>query len=83
MKGAGTVARIDSFGLRKRVSYLKYHCFRSFVADESIVINPIDTSEQLVDIEEATYGLVILVCYVRLSYYVSSFRGSVRIQESN
>ena len=45
-----TVAKSPKFTPRTKHIAIKYHHFRSFVADGSIVINPIDTSEQLADI---------------------------------
>ena len=45
-----TVAKAPKFTPRTKHIAIKYHHFRSFVSDGSIVINPIDTSEQLADI---------------------------------
>ena len=45
-----TVATSPKFTPRTKHIAIKYHHFRSFVANGSIVINPIDTSEQLADI---------------------------------
>ena len=45
-----TVATSPKFTPRTKHIAIKYNHFRSFVADGSIVINPIDTSEQLADI---------------------------------
>ena len=43
------VARSPKFTPRTKHIAIKYHHFRSFVSDGKIVINPIDTSEQLAD----------------------------------
>ena len=45
-----TVATAPKFTPRTKHTAIKYHHFRSFVSNGSIVINPIDTSEQLADI---------------------------------
>ena len=45
-----TVAKSPKFTPRTKHIAIEYHHFRRFVADGSIVINPIATSEQLVDI---------------------------------
>ena len=45
-----TVATAPKFTPRTKHIAIKYHHFRSFVSNGSIVINPIDTSEQLADI---------------------------------
>ena len=45
-----TVANSPKFTPRTKHIAIKYHHFRSFVADGSIVIKPIDTAEQLADI---------------------------------
>ena len=45
-----TVATSPKFTPRTKHIAIKYHHFRSFVADGSIVIKPIDTAEQLADI---------------------------------
>ena len=44
-----TVATSPKFTPRTKHIAIKYHHFRSFVADGSIDTNPIDTSEQLAD----------------------------------
>ena len=44
-----TVAKDPKFTLRTKHIAIKYHHFRSFVSDGTIVINPIDTSEQFAD----------------------------------
>ena len=67
---------------------IKYDHFRSFVADESIVINPVDTSEQLVDIltkslghksfsclRKQPMGWYFLVCYVSFILLCLQFQG--------
>ena len=45
-----TVANAPKFTPRTKHIAIKYHHFRSYVANGSIIINPIDTSEQLADI---------------------------------
>ena len=45
-----TVAKSPKFTPRTKHIAIKYHYFRSYVASGSIVINPIDTSEQIADI---------------------------------
>ena len=45
-----TVATSPKFTPRTKHIAIKYHHFRSFVADGSIVIKPIDTAEKLADI---------------------------------
>ena len=40
-----TIAKSVKFTPRTKHTAIKYHLFRSFVADDSIIINPIDTSE--------------------------------------
>ena len=45
-----TVAKSSKYTPRTKHTAIKYHHFRSFVSDGRIVINPIDTSEQLTDI---------------------------------
>ena len=45
-----TVAKCPKYTPRTKHIAIKYHYFRSFVTDGSIIINPIDTSEQIVDI---------------------------------
>ena len=44
-----TVAKSPKFTPRTKHIAIKYHHFRSYVSDGSIVINPIDTSEQIAD----------------------------------
>ena len=44
-----TVAKAPKFTPRTKHIAIKYHHFRSFVSEGTIVINPIDTSEQLAD----------------------------------
>ena len=44
------VAMSPKFTPRTKHIAIKYHHFRSFVADETIIINSIDTKEQLADI---------------------------------
>ena len=43
------VAQSPKFTPRTKHIAIKYHHFRSFVSEGTIVINPIDTSEQLAD----------------------------------
>ena len=45
-----TVAKSPKFTPRTKHIAIKYHHFRSYVYDGQIVINPIDTTEQLADI---------------------------------
>ena len=45
-----TVAKSPKFTPRTKHIAIKYHHFRSFVSAGKIVINPIDTTEQLADI---------------------------------
>ena len=44
-----TATKTPKFTPRTKHIATKYHHFRSFVSDGTIVINPIDTSEQLAD----------------------------------
>ena len=44
-----TVAKAPKFTIRTKHIAIKYPHFRSFVSDDTIVINPIATSEQLAD----------------------------------
>ena len=44
-----TVAKAPKFTSHIKYIAIKYHLFRSVVLDGTIVINPIDTSDQLAD----------------------------------
>ena len=43
------VAKSPKFTPRTKHIAIKYHHFRSYVSDGTIIINPIDTAEQLAD----------------------------------
>ena len=59
-----TVAKAPTFTPHTKHTAIKYHHFRSFVSDGTIMINPIDTSEQLADM--LTKPLTELsFCYLR------------------
>ena len=45
-----TVAKSPKFNLRKNHIAIKYHNFRRFVSDGTIIIKSIDTAEQIADI---------------------------------
>ena len=51
-----TVANIPSFTPRKNHISIKYHHFRRFVSDGKIIMNSIDTTEQIADIFKNPLG---------------------------
>ena len=51
-----TFAKSPNFTPRKKHISVKYHHFQRFVSDGSIIMNSIDTTEQVADIFTNPYG---------------------------